>query len=162
MNKLKNLAKEMKALEEKLQNDGQQALKEAFEEFFNAHPMAKSILWAQYTPYWQDGDACTFGLNDFELKTNVSLLRPEVKEWWDPDAGEDGEDEYHYGSGDFASLLDEKKLKPTAEEKAMCKDFNALVDACNSIPRILELVFEDHALVRADRTGFTVTEFEHD
>ena len=25
-----------------------------------------SVRWSQYTPYFNDGDACVFGVNDFE------------------------------------------------------------------------------------------------
>ncbi len=37
-------------------------------EFFARNPSASAIRWTQYTPYWQDGDTCTFSANDPELQ----------------------------------------------------------------------------------------------
>lgn len=37
-------------------------------EFFARNPSVVAIRWTQYTPYWQDGDTCTFSANDPELQ----------------------------------------------------------------------------------------------
>lgn len=37
-------------------------------EFFARNPSVVAIRWTQYTPYWQDGDACVFRANDPELQ----------------------------------------------------------------------------------------------
>jgi hypothetical protein len=37
-------------------------------EFFARNPSVVAIRWTQYTPYWQDGDTCTFSAEDPELQ----------------------------------------------------------------------------------------------
>jgi hypothetical protein len=34
------------------------------------YPEVKSIYWNQYAPYFNDGEACTFSVNDYSLKIN--------------------------------------------------------------------------------------------
>ncbi len=46
-----------------VQAEGQKAISEAFRQLFEAHPRLESVTWAQYTPYFNDGDACTFSLH---------------------------------------------------------------------------------------------------
>lgn len=38
--------------------------------FFVAVPEVTSVSWTQYTPYFMDGDACEFSVNELEFNTN--------------------------------------------------------------------------------------------
>jgi hypothetical protein len=151
--KLKNLVTLVEDLKKKMQADGKEALQVAFNEFFNNHPTAEKIIWTQYTPYFNDGDACTFGVNDFELKLNVPLSKN--------DEDDDDNDSYHYGDGDAASDLQDNK-NISAEDKAMCDDFHELEKSCMKVKVVLETIFGDHCTVIASRKGFDIHEFEHD
>lgn len=44
-----------------LGENAQKAIAEAFAEFI---PAGHVLHWCQYTPYFNDGDACTFGVHD--------------------------------------------------------------------------------------------------
>lgn len=46
------------------------ALGEALEEFFTANPEIGRVRWVQYTPHFNDGDACVFSVHTvyFEIK----------------------------------------------------------------------------------------------
>jgi len=59
-----------KAYDEKLEKEGENAVKEVFKEFFDKHPSAESISWTQYTPYFNDGDPCYFSVNEMELNAD--------------------------------------------------------------------------------------------
>lgn len=51
------MQKEVKALAEK-------ALNESVQKLFDAHPIVNEIFWTQYTPYFNDGEACEFSVNE--------------------------------------------------------------------------------------------------
>jgi hypothetical protein len=68
-------------LEGLLKEHGKEMLRELFAELFAAAPAIKAVRWTQYTPYFNDGDACVFRIHDPEYSTV------------DPDGdGETGED----------------------------------------------------------------------
>jgi len=62
-----------------LRRDGEAALKASFVEFFAAYPEVEAIKWQQYTPYFNDGEACYFGVCEPEIKLTMS---DEFKEMW--------------------------------------------------------------------------------
>lgn len=55
------------ALLESLRDEGKRILRDAICAFLAVHPEVQGIRWAQYTPYWNDGDACEFGFNGLEV-----------------------------------------------------------------------------------------------
>ena len=54
---------QVEALREKLQVTGEQFLLEHFKNTFEKYPQLHSVSWSQYTPYFNDGDTCTFRSN---------------------------------------------------------------------------------------------------
>lgn len=54
----------LKSLRKTLMEQAQTAIKEAFEGFLKAHPQCKTVVWSQYTPYFNDGDGCIFSVNE--------------------------------------------------------------------------------------------------
>ena len=167
--KLKALVNKINELEKKLAKEGRDVLKETFKEFFSTHPMALSIVWSQYTPYFNDGDACTFSVNDFELK-----LHEPIKGLIEVVASED--EEYNSGDACASSILrgiedcDNNRgrynsanlRKLTAEEKAMCDDYDDLYISCSQIARVMQMTFGDHVEITATKEGFNVEDYDHD
>lgn len=45
-------------------NKKDSALQEVYQEFFEQCPEVDKIQWCQYTPYFNDGDPCTFNVGD--------------------------------------------------------------------------------------------------
>lgn len=58
---------EIKAEIRKLEEQAKALRKGAFDEgskaVFAAHPLLKSFSWSQYTPYFNDGEECVFGVH---------------------------------------------------------------------------------------------------
>jgi hypothetical protein len=139
-----------KAYDDKLEEGGEDALKEAFKELFDKHPRLESVIWAQYTPYFNDGDPCYFGVHDFD---------PVVSEAEDADEDEEeeeyGDTDYSYGERTYAlKKSGDKELEAIAE---------AVSDLNGDIPDdVLEHVFGDHCKIIATREGFEVREYSHD
>ena len=114
---------------------GKAALSEEFKKVFDAHPDLKAIRWRQYTPYFNDGDPCTFRVGEVYAK------------FADTD-----EEEGDYGDG-FESNYGDRRKTPAGEA----------VSSIGRIDKeIFEAVFGDHCQVTATREGFDVEEYSHD
>jgi hypothetical protein len=44
------------------------ALAEVFESFFGKYSTLKEVVWTQYTPHFNDGEPCTFGVHDVHYR----------------------------------------------------------------------------------------------
>lgn len=123
---------------------GQVALKEAFTELFAAYPVLKAVKWTQYTPYFNDGDTCEFGVHEFYSQIDGVVS----KYGKDADGGEG-----------YVSSWD---LEGEAKEKA-APMLDAVRSLAKLIPKDVMLAsFGDHVEVVATREGFQVDEYSHD
>ena len=69
LNKLKKehstLQEQINALNKQMQETSKELMKEAFREFFEKYQsVVDNVYWTQYTPHFNDGEACEFGVND--------------------------------------------------------------------------------------------------
>ncbi len=171
MSKLTDFVEQMTAIRNKMQSDGKAALHEAFLEFFENNPTARAISWDQHTPYFNDGDACTFTVYELCLHVFRDKVASDVQHLLsgDDDEASTSEDESFaylieqiegtsfnrkYYTGPFRDL--------SMDEKTLLKNFRELSKACQSLPELLEAVFGDHVEVVATRDGFEVSESNHD
>jgi len=151
-----------KAYDEKLEKQGEDAVKEVFKEFFDKHPSAESITWRQYTPYFNDGDPCYFSVHEFNLTLNDS--EEELAEEEEPEEeeelveDEEPEEEFdEYDEGEYDSYTLSESSDPKLQK--MGEDMQKLEE----IPEdVLEKVFGDHVIITATRDGFDVNEYNHD
>ena len=128
---------ELKAQIAKLREDAQAEAKAVFYEgakqAFNKHPELKAYRWTQYTPYFNDGDACVF---------NSHHEYPELE------FNGDGK------VGDFKDGYDSKEHKEVYEavhtflQQFEDDDFEAM--------------FGDHVQVTVTADGVKVDEYDHD
>jgi hypothetical protein len=144
---MSKLFDELTALKEaydtKLADEGEDAVKELFKEFFDANPKAAAVSWRQYTPYFNDGDPCYFRVGEMSLHLHADEDEEEDEDY-DPDQGYDA-----YS----LSLSEDPELKKLGE------GFDILVD----IPEeVLEYVFGDHVTITATAEGFEISEYNHD
>lgn len=66
--KYKELANTIKEAQDKIKVETQGIIGELFSEFFTKHgEKVYAIHWTQYTPYFNDGEACEFSVCDFCL-----------------------------------------------------------------------------------------------
>lgn len=166
MSKIKELKAKYKAIKDEMEKSGKSALKEAFSEFFEKHPEIKGIVWAQYTPYFNDGDACTFSVGDPQFKYDPKKVKDMDQSTKDDFFKYTSEEDY--AEDPFADLYEQcylstvkYKKKKTKEEQALVDDAQEVLEAF-SLDEIFESVFGDHVKVIATRKSFTVEEYEHD
>lgn len=132
INALDKSVKQKREYDEAIRKDGESAFKEFLKEWFDKNPDVYGVKWTQYTPYFNDGHPCTFGLGGvYAFKT---------KDAFDEVGGaiydcEDAEELYGKGS---------------------------LQETLNGIEDILEAAFGDHVMVSATRKAITVDEYSHD
>lgn len=125
-----------------LQETGKNAFKECVKVFFQACPEVQAVVWSQYTPYFNDGDECTFGVNEvtFVLQNfdRDDLLNPYEYE----------DDEYGVGSYDTSG-----KYKP---------EYRKLSSFINANEDIMKSCFGDHTSVYVTPTEIITEEYDHD
>lgn len=143
MSKVMQEIKKLKADAEKLmQEKGKDALQEMFSEFFKKNPTVEAVHWSQYTPYFNDGDACNFSVNGFAAR--IKGLDPEEDHFsWSCD--------YEYNG-----WLTPSYNKRDDIGNALCKLETEMDDD------VLLAVFGDHVEVTATPEGFEVDEYSHD
>jgi hypothetical protein len=125
----------------KVAEQGKVAVAALFKAFFAEHPKVTAIGWTQYTPHFNDGDACEFSLHDFYASTTPGVDFAEVSDLYDED-----------GPGKF---LDSYSLKGQTKEAVSQLARSADED-------IFEIAFGDHVMVIATPAGFHVSEYSHD
>jgi hypothetical protein len=130
-------------------------------------PTMKAFGWTQYTPYFNDGDPCTFSVHQpWFLTVN------------DPDP-DDLDDEYDYQVGysahpslgkredEYAGSWPNRHIVRSTYEgpdEARYERVRALSDAIESgaFENVLLEAFGDHAQVTVRPTGITVDSYSHD
>lgn len=61
---LDKLAEEKKEFEKR----GGEVIKSVFKSVLAKHPKIQAMQWAQYTPYFNDGEECVFNVHDLHVK----------------------------------------------------------------------------------------------
>ena len=111
-----------------------------------------SIRWSQYTPYFNDGEPCIFGVHSVTLK----LVNGDDEDGDEADGYVDSYGMVEYPNGWRAN----KVAKP--EFSNVYDAFENLSDSMEHFEDFLEESFGDHAKVTATREGFNIEFYEHD
>lgn len=67
MNKIDEVIKSFKVAKEQFIENVKAIFVEEAKKFFEDNPGVESIYWTQYTPYWNDGEECTFSRHDHDF-----------------------------------------------------------------------------------------------
>lgn len=144
--------REMKqAYDNEVKTFGKKALKEAFSEYFDANPKVLGIGWTQYTPYFNDGDACTFRLGESYalVDSNSEEAQDSYEEFTETIDG--------VKCVDARSCFPAPKYDPTPMAIALGKFWHNVAEN-----DVFLAVFGDHTRVVATRKGFEVEEYDHE
>jgi len=137
LSKLGTLATETQAIKKQIRETAQSKLKPALKgsitDLIAIVPTLTAIRWHQYTPYFNDGDACTFSVNSPEFQFGE---------------GESFVDSYS---------LDDEDLNKTQVEAI--EEFETELGDCEEL---LEEAFGDHVEVTVTTTGIETESYEHD
>lgn len=135
-----DLKREMEELRAKMQERGKEAFKNGAAELFETCPSLESFSWSQYTPYFNDGDPCVFGVNDY---LDVEFSGDILLDGW---SGSEYDRKYAAGA--------------TSEQMDTADAAHELVVA---IPEeTLQEIFGDHVKVTVYRDRVEVDDYDHD
>lgn len=146
------MVEEMEKVKKEFQEKGKEILKKSFKSFFEAVPAVKAITWTQYTPYFNDGEACVFGVGDMRALSKKSYKA------WKGDGG--GYAEEFAVASSWGSYKDEENKDLTKEEYEATQKFIKNISKLSD--DIFEDMFGDHVEVTATKKGFEVEEYNHD
>lgn len=146
MKNFDELNAELEKFQQEFMKKGEIKFKEIAKEIFDEFPEVNSFSWTQYTPYFNDGEECVFGVN------GLCALN--------------GFDEYDYdeeSEGDGENIY-QKAEENNAEGKKAKKIIKVIEDFISSAPEdLLKAIFDDHCKVTIYRNKPTdVEEYEHD
>lgn len=155
------LKNELSALREKFSDAGKKAFSAALKLFMDAHPEVQAIRWQQYTPYFNDGDACVFGIYEPE----VSLAPASAEEDVDEDDSYDDDEEFQdtWSLGYYCNGSARKGAVPP-EVKKLQDDLQSLYSIMQDAEDAMEEAFGDHVEVtyRRGAAEVEVDEYSHD
>jgi hypothetical protein len=67
---LGDLSAKRAEIEKAAQEKAKAILAPGLQEFMEAHPDVKAIGWTQYTPYFNDGEECIFGVHSLHASAS--------------------------------------------------------------------------------------------
>lgn len=145
------MVEEMEKVKKEFQEKGKEILKKSFKAFFDAVPSVKAITWTQYTPYFNDGEPCVFGVGEM-----FALSKKSYKAWKD-DGGYVEE---------YAVTSSWGEYDPAENGGLTKEEFEATKNFIDNIHKLSDDIFEDmfgdHVEVIATKKGFEVEEYSHD
>lgn len=168
--RLKNILKLKEEYERKISEEGAEILKQEFKDFFEKYPYVEAVEWVQYTPYFNDGEECIFGvmdprmiinLNKYEKAEEFKEAEKAYKEKKGYNSYENDDDrEQFLEEGEDNNLIVISYLYGESPSKEHF--LNVYEDQPDVVEDVYKCVFGDHVEVLATREGFEVHEYDHD
>ena len=152
MSKLNDIIEKYSEAKNAFQTEAPGLLKEEFKEFFKKVPEVKVIKWAQYTPYFNDGDACVFGVYEPVFSNAEGDEVFEVSSWGEYEGEQEGIFAFQ-GTYGLPTELQERK-KQIAEMSELITD--------PDMEEVLGATFGDHVVVTVTAKGIDVDGYDHD
>lgn len=142
----------VRKVQAEMRDKGRKALEPAFLEFFAANPEVEAIRWAQYTPYFNDGDECVFRVREFCVEFTKEFRSKHMKSDFDPECADD--EKWYEGDAWYVS-------KESVEGQGALARFKAFVNDVKDT-ELLKAVFGDHVRIEATRNGLSVRDYDHE
>lgn len=146
--------------------DAAEDIKESLVDAVKSIPGVQAVEWNQYTPYFNDGDACNFGINEVYFFTDKSLADAVARNEGEPlDPGEWAEDRggisacYAGWNEKWGPSDDEPDGWDSPLQYASAQELTGFIHGCADL---MERAFGDHVTVRIDKDGLTTEEYDHD
>lgn len=157
MKELKRLISDFKETQDAFKKHAQKAFKESMKSFFIDNPEIKVVKWAQYSPYFNDGEECTFsvGMPYFSNAPDADDIRHGEYVGDDIEEGEDpiwvhGEDAYG-----------ENEAPPIERLHTAMNDFEEIQQS-SIFQDLAETMFGNHVQIVITANGIKVEEYDHD
>lgn len=152
----------------KFKEESQELLKGVFKEFWDKNPGVTAIIWTQYTPYFNDGDTCEFGVHepvftnakddDIENVTSYGEYEGDDKSVW----AFEGSIKYilDHNAAYYKDTQDKIIASGGYDRESLEGMYGLILEP--ELEDVFKSMFGDHVRVTATRDGFEVDEYEHD
>lgn len=174
---LEDLLKIKEEYNKKVRKEGEGIVKNMLADFLAEHPDIEHIKWDQYTPYFNDGEPCTFSVNEAYVKFNdADVLRSMLDKtycWETKYLGWNGNTQK--SDHEFIRPLTDEELMGeggdnedgffssySINDKGLSADISKLNTMLHKAEDILEMVFGDHVTVTAGRDKIDTEEYDHE
>ncbi len=143
--KIENLNKELKEC-------FKDALKESADILFQKYPKLESFSWAQYTPYFNDGDPCEFSI----YEEPHSLIYGGI------DIGEYSENDsiYNWRTKDLTEF-GKTLFTDLGEYKVLQDNLIVFINNLQKMEKTVQSILGE-GLVIIDRNGVEIEDYDHD
>ena len=151
--KLKQLKEKMATLRREYVETAKSEFTELSKELFESYPDLKSFGWVQYTPYFNDGEECTFSAHTDQLSING---------YGGYNESEDGEGINLLEAAESRTWVDSKFVAKPVDDKA-----KEVVDAVETFLKsfdddFLKEMFGNHVSVTVTASGTSTDDYEHE
>ena len=154
---LREKQEEIKKMKKEMLEASNKIFTELTKTIFEDHPKVKSFGWSQYTPYFNDGDPCTFSTNTDYIYINGDCVDDSnwINETIITNYGNWNREEKVYKNRTEVPNLnyDSELVKANDEIKEFLRNFDN---------DFFMSQFGDHAEVTVTAEGVSVDEYEHD
>lgn len=149
---IKRVIEKTQELDKEVKKVGKKSIKDLFKAIFKKYPEVTALQWTQFTPHFNDGDACVFTVHEIraQFKEGVVISKGDPEsEHSKEDTISDGEDSvYTYEFSDthpeIAAAIDE------------------IYEVFQSVEGTLRAVFGDGVEVTVTPKEVEVEEYDHD
>lgn len=172
---VKSHREKMTKLMEELVNESKESFSSISKQLFEKHPILENFSWRQYTPYFNDGDECTFHAQTDDPKFNG-------EDPWDGDlykklkstnrVATGRQIVYRNGHGEPFKNFDGTDRMTAEYEDVTNEDYDPVIaSAYNDLKTFLnafdddalKMMFGDHSEITVHRDGrVDVDEYEHE
>lgn len=166
MSKIEEMNSKIVQMKKELMEEGQKAFHASIKDFFEKHPKIHMFSWVQYTPYFNDGEPCEFGVHEAYMltKSGHHAWVNESEGYYDLESYVPLEVDWDsYKASDYKNktyVLTEYADEMTVEEVTAAKKD---LDAIMSLPEeVFQALFDDHVKVTVTKDGIDTDEFSHD
>lgn len=159
---IKELNAERQALEQKYQSKMQEYMKGLTKKFFEENPQITAFTWTQYTPYFNDGEECTFSRHEI-LATNCPLEEIEDVRYEEYVGDTEGIFVSNFSTGTFKTPYYKETVEAITQAGVDVAAVRKFINLLGSIDDDVYCeMFGDHVKVIAHTGGFNIEDHEHD
>lgn len=170
---IKSRLKQIDTMREELKKAEKSAAKDIMsllKVLMSENPLLVGMRWNQYTPSFNDGDACEFGVHGPEFKFAESVNPQESNDVDDEDEEETESDALWVDGGEYGDIDDEwfdKKSdilnhREIAALKKTVKEASRVFDQLAAMEDELQRTFGDGQQITVTAEGVEVDDYYHD
>lgn len=169
----------MTEIRQQMQEEAKKVFKVGANELFERYPDMVSFSWRQYTPYFNDGEPCEFGVRTSSDSINITLRSEDSEEYYycrncDLEIEYFFRDETHTARCNKCAWKLDARTRELGEQEEIdsweLPDGDPKEQWFEDVSDFLETfteddmrnMFGDHARIVASRQGVEVEHYEHD